>query len=162
MLTERGQSKLEVQYTVSSAKETGKSNSFKFPVEARAFVRGCAPTRKYGRVHEPKPKKRNPTELWERVAHRRGGTSNNCWGMCIAMLTLGTTESAACTQPASHRQHDDHERAQKMRAWTHLNGQPDRHTNWPLFSAVGGEALSWSRDLCTPDIDSRLLHGDHP
>jgi len=29
---------MEVQYTVSSAKETGKSNSFKSPVKARAFL----------------------------------------------------------------------------------------------------------------------------
>jgi len=56
-LTESGQSKLEVQYTVSSLKETGKSNSFyKSLVRARALVRGCAATRKCGRVHEPKPR----------------------------------------------------------------------------------------------------------
>lgn len=58
--------------------------------------------------HEPYPE-RNPAELCERAARHRGSTSNNGWGRCIAILILEATESAAYTQPASYREHDDHE-----------------------------------------------------
>jgi hypothetical protein len=140
-----GQSKLEVQYFVSS--ERRPAEVIRVLLFVLVLPLACLPKCRW--VHEPKPKKRHLAKLWELVTRHRGGTSKSGWPSALQFRHL-----KPLTRQSVHSQQVTETRTITSKSSIRLDASVRRA--WPWHELSG-----WAQ--CHISVGAQLVMGPvHP